>query len=199
MAEANHIDMPAPQEDPAISIYRDWVNACAERHRLATRSTNRGAQVTALAEAVASEHGLILRAFMAEPETEDGQTYRAFMLTHHERTWAAGRQWRAEEPVMKPYRRWGDARKQWKALAAEGREDTRKGRREDDRESAAFFEIVDIVPTSLSGIAAKLHLLWTVEYPDLDPSAPRDQMPPAARLILTMAEGCGFPGFADAA
>lgn len=79
----------------------------------------------------------------------------------------AGSGW--QDPILPLYRQWCEARQVWFALSdLEGNEDWDHPTSEaaDERESAAFFAMIEMTPISPEGIAALAHVLWATKGPD---------------------------------
>jgi hypothetical protein len=87
-----------------------------------------------------------------------------------------------EDPIMPVYREWCAARIEWiKYAEVPGNEnwDSPESLAAQEREDEAFWTMVnDMVPTSLAGIGALTHVLWSVA----GPSFSRDRDGPAIEL-----------------
>lgn len=94
-----------------------------------------------------------------------------------------------EDPILPLYRDWKLARKEWHRLSdMPGNEnwDCPESLAADDRESAAFWAIVDMTPVSIEGIAALAHVLWINDGPNSradDPDYPVECAWPGNKMI----------------
>ncbi|ARO13369.1 hypothetical protein BVG79_00007 [Ketogulonicigenium robustum] len=73
-----------------------------------------------------------------------------------------------DDPIVPLYREWAKAREEFFALAdLPGNEDWDwpESVDADARENAAFWKMIELTPTSLAGIAALTHVLWTLDGP----------------------------------
>jgi len=89
----------------------------------------------------------------------------------------------AEDPVLPVYREWAAARAAWSSLVGQLGDkrdwDSPECKAVEARETALFFELLDLTPTTMAGIAAMTHVMW-------------DFMGPATRrdLVEEYAEEC---------
>ena len=69
----------------------------------------------------------------------------------------------AEDPVLSVYREWAAARAEWARMveASENHDwETPECEAVEERETALFFELLDLTPTTMAGIAAMTHVMW---------------------------------------
>lgn len=74
-----------------------------------------------------------------------------------------------EDPILPVYREWCAARNEWKRLShmpGNGNWDLPEALAAEARWFAAQAQIADMVPTSLPGIAAQAHVLWSIIGPE---------------------------------
>lgn len=77
------------------------------------------------------------------------------------------------DPILQLYSDWCAAEAELKRIAnlsGDGRMETPEAEAAIERESSAFEDLIKMTPTSVSGLAALAHALWSVE----GPGAPED-------------------------
>lgn len=73
-----------------------------------------------------------------------------------------------EDPILPLYRQWVAARNEWhRYVGLPGNEnwDAPESKAAEAQENAAFWEMIEMTPTSMEGIAALIHILWSLEGP----------------------------------
>jgi len=79
-----------------------------------------------------------------------------------------------EDPIVPVYREWCAAREDWRRTARKpGNEnwDTAECLAAQEREEDAAYELAEMTPTSMAGIAALAHVLWEINGPGILPGS----------------------------